>query len=260
MVDRFVPPGKQVFDFVSFPEAYSRRKALTFYTSSRANMVSETLLTAMNVAPMFQGRPLPGGVSADLAPVCAMEYRFPLTSVRALRLVQPADGAGALWVVTDVNLRSRGVQIGLPPRARVSASQSNWYAWRALDASPVTLWSSREPARKGMWIRVDFPAPLPVDGLVVTAPRDQRSLAPVVEASTGGGEWVALDARPMVSLVAPPNGLRALAARQVRREGIDYLLINEGNPIGDDFRKNRAEWGLEQVASAEGFTLYRIRP
>jgi hypothetical protein len=258
MVERFVPPDRQVYDFISFPEAYSNKHALMYYTSARANVITETLLTPMDVAPLFGGKPLLSGLSPDLAPVCAMEYRVRARSVSGVRLVQPAGAAGPLWTITDISLTMRGRELPLPAGSRVTASHSRWYAGSAFDASPVTVWSAREPVRKGMFIAVEFASAVELDGLIVRAPRDQQKMRARLEALTGPGRWETLGSEPEVSLTPRPAGLRALAAREVRRQGIDYLLVNEGNPIAADFSEHVDEWGIEKVAAAEGCTLYRI--
>ncbi len=257
MVEDLVPPDKQVYSFVTFQEAYSRRKVIMYYASARANLVSETLFTALDAAPLFGGRPMASGVSPDLLPVVEMEYRFPPVKARAVRLTQP-KAAGRLWVLTDARVFSRGDEIRLPPSARFTASHSRWYAGRAFDANPVTLWCSRENVRAGMYVEAQFGEELEVDRLTIRAPRDQGGLAPVLEVMAEGARWVETGRDPAVSVVPPPADLRALASGQLLRDGIDYLLVYESNIVADDFRERAAEWRVEKIGSSEDFSLYRI--
>ena len=187
-----------------------------------------------------------------------MEYRFQAARVSGVRLVQPTDAAGPLWTITDIALSLRGRELPLPARSRVTASHSQWYAGRAFDANPVTLWSAREPLTKGMFIAVEFASAIELDGLIVRAPRDQQKMRPRLEALTGPGHWETFGSSPEVSFAPRSAGVRALAAREVRQQGIDYLLVNDGNPIAADFGEHLDEWGIERVAAAEDFTLYRI--
>ncbi len=259
MVDRLVPEGEQVYSFISFPEAYSHKKALMYYTSARANMVSEEIFTAIDATPLFGGKDMASGVSPDLAPVLRAEYKFPRIRTRGIRFVLTSGTPGLLWVVTDIYLLSSGNRVPLAASTHITASHSPWYAWRAFDCSPVTIWSSREAAAPGMHIEAIFPEPILIDGVVLSAPRNQRTLLPVLEAIDEKSRWTALSTHPAVSIDAVLPDLRAAATRQVLREGIGYLLMNEGNLVADDFRKNAAKWQIEAAGSAEGFTLYRIR-
>ncbi|MEX2262306.1 MAG: glycosyltransferase family 39 protein [Bryobacteraceae bacterium] len=257
MVDRHVPPDAEVFSFVTFPEAYSRKKALTYYTSARANRITEILFTAMDAAPLFKGKPMLTGLSADLSPVCVADYRFEATTLHAIRLVQPT-ARSVLWTVTDVRIFSGDAEVHLP-QSKPSASASPWFAWEAFDGNPVTLWSSREPAANGMYLQTEFAHPVTAGRVTVGGPRNQQGTAARLEGKTENGGWVVLDARPSVAIVPPPRNLRGLAAREVRRRGIEYLLVNEGNLVARDFHERARDWGVETVASAEGFTLYRIQ-
>ncbi len=258
VVERLVPADSQVYSFVSFPEAYSRKKGLTYYTSARANMITESLLSPMDVVPFFRGRPLLSGLKPDLAPVCEMRFRFPSARIRAMRLIQPSRGGRALWSVSEVRMFRSGRVIRFPPEMRVTASHSRWYAARAFDDNGATLWSSREPATPRMYLGAAFPNPEQADSVVVLSPRDQQTMPPQLEGFVEGAGWRLLDGDPSVSIVPAPANLRHLAAQAVLRDGVEYLLVNEGNVIADDFRFHVREWMLEKVASAGNFTLYRI--
>jgi len=258
LVDRLVPEGQQVYAFLAVAQAYSRRRMLVYHTSARANMAGETLFTALDAVPLFGGKPLASGVGPELAPVCEMEYSFPALKARGFRLVQPAGAPRRLWVVTDIRAFSGIREIPWPASARFTASHSRWYAGRAFDSNPVTLWSSREEASEGMYIQASLAEPLELDRLTIRVPRDQRDLAPVLEITTESGRMVTPSGGPDLSVLSTPTDLRALASRQLLREGIDYLLVNEGNLVADDFRERAAEWNLGRLGSAEDFTLYRI--
>ncbi|MCC7174479.1 MAG: glycosyltransferase family 39 protein [Bryobacterales bacterium] len=260
LVDRIVPSGEGVFSFVTFQQAYARRPVLVYHTSARGNLAGEAFFTAMDATSLFGGRFLASGVSPDLAPVCEMSYRFSPRQVRGLRLVQRRTAPAGLWVATDVQASLAGREVPWPAATRYTASHSRWYAPRAFDVNPLTLWSSREPVQAGMYLAAEFTEPVEIDGLTVRAPRGQDGLSPELEAMSPGGAWVEIEARPRVSIVPVPPGLRAAAARQLRREGIGYLLVVEGNLVADDLRERAREWRIEAAGSSEDFTLYRILP
>ncbi len=257
-VERLVPAESEVYSFIGFPEAYSRKKGLTYYTSARANMITESLLSPMSVVPLFRGRPMLSGLKPDLAPVCEMLFSFPSATISAIRLVEPRVGDGAIWSVSDVRIFRSGRVVQFSSEMRVTASHSHWYAARAFDDNPATLWSSREPVCPGMYLGAAFSTPEQADTVVVRSPRDQQSLVPKLEGFVEGVGWRLLDGRPSVSIVPAPANLRRLAAQAVRRDGVEYLLVNEGNAVADDFTSHLREWMLEKVASAGNFTLYRI--
>lgn len=257
MVERFVPPDKDVFCFITFPEAYSRKKGLMYYTSARANMVTETLLTPMSVAKIFRGKRLLSGLDPRLLPVLSIEYKLPDNPpIRAVRFEHEGDSDG-LWTITDVELHSQGRLVDVPPRA-VSASHSPSYAWRAFDRSLVTVWSSRQKPARGSYIQAEFPAPSSIDRVVLRAPKNQRAHVPLARILPENGDWQTVSVKPRIRIVAPPENLRAMANAQVRKDGVEYLLMNEGNIIADDFRNYQSEWRIEPVAAAENFTLYRF--
>jgi len=53
-----------------------------------------------------------------------------------------------------------------------------------------------------------------------------------------------------------PGDLRLDATRELRRHGIDYLLIDDGNWVAADIRENPELWGMKFVTERGGNRLY----
>ena len=56
----------------------------------------------------------------------------------------------------------------------------------------------------------------------------------------------------------PPADLRRQASEALKRRGIHYLLVSQGAPYQESFRKDAAAWGWSVVAATEDATLYRM--
>ena len=55
-----------------------------------------------------------------------------------------------------------------------------------------------------------------------------------------------------------PPGLRRAATDQLKRRGIDYLLVFDGEFGADDLWGNAGLWGIQQVGEYKGARLYRL--
>ena len=61
----------------------------------------------------------------------------------------------------------------------------------------------------------------------------------------------------LVDVPVPP-GLRSAATQELKRRGIDYLLVIDGEFCADDLRRNTGLWGISQVGEYRGARLYRL--
>jgi hypothetical protein len=256
MVDKHVPPNQTLYSFVSFPEAYSRTKALMYYTSARAMMATEIFFTPIDASPLFpNGQRMLSGLDPKLTPTCRLTYTFPPTTAASLRLVL-TQSHPSFWTITDLHPT---------PTTAPEASRSPWYAHYAADNNPVTLWSTRLPAARNDSYTFQ-PPPEPLHRLTVSAPPDQCDTNAAARTArleyqpTPNAPWQTLASQPQATYVPIEGDLRPQAACELASRGISYVLVNQGNLIADDIRNHTAQWNLQPVDQAENFILYSLHP
>ena len=107
-------------------------------------------------------------------------------------------------------------------------------------------------------MEVDFGRPRQADSLVIQTAPDQPGIRLRLDGSDASGRWKRLAEAPRISVTGRPIGLRAAAAAELKRRGVDYVLAFDGEIGADDLERNAAEWGIREVGKQGGAHLYRL--
>jgi hypothetical protein len=237
LVERVTPVGATVFTQTPIPEAYTTRHIQTAYQAA-ANIMSRDILWS--------------GFVPEHAPTERLHFRFPRQPLRGVRVAQTAAGAGA-WSVHEVRAFDGGRE--LPRDAWIAtADPFPWGAEAVLDGRTASFWRCGDPLRAGQRLDVQFGAPIAADTVVVDAAPDQPDVRLRLETPDGR----VLAGEPEVQGVPLPADMRRAAAAELRRRGIDYLLVIDGEFGADDLRTRAAEWGIREVGEYKGARVYQL--
>jgi hypothetical protein len=243
-IEEVVPPGEKVFSFGNIAEAYTTREILVAYQSASNEILGEMLWTPF--APHGQ-------------PVRQLQFRFPSSEARKLRLVQTAASVPDHWSVSELRIYSLGKDLHRDPAWRLRAHPNPWDVQRAFDNSAITRWSSWQPAFEGMFLEVDLGSIRTADAVVLECSADQPNIRLRLEVADRDGNWKLLSSSPTIREIPPPPGLRRAATAEIKNSGVRYLLIHENDFGRDDYENRRLEWGIVLAAEAEGKRLYAIQ-
>jgi len=114
------------------------------------------------------------------------------------------------------------------------------------------------PLQSGQVVQFDWPSAERADTVVVETAPDQPNAHIELELRDSKGYWDRLRDPPRGEEIAPPPDLRRLAAEELRRRGIDYLLAFDGQFGADDLRDRAGDWGIRQVTEYKGARLYQL--
>ena len=242
MVERTTPPGATIFAFSAPPEAYTSRKILVAYQSAGNRVAGGILWTAYVPAA---------------APTMEMRFSFPRQALQVLRVTQTNRGAD-LWHIHELRVYDGPNEIPRGPEWRARAHPYSWGIEQAFDNSLVTFWMCGEAIAPGQWVEVDFGRPRQADSLVIQTAPDQPGIRLRLDGSDASGRWKPLAEAPRIGVTGRPTGLRAAAAAELKRRGIDYVLAFDGEIGADDLAGNAAEWGIREVGKQGGAHLYRL--
>jgi dolichyl-phosphate-mannose-protein mannosyltransferase len=241
MVERNTPPGSTIFTFTSMPEAYTSRNVLVAYQSA-GNIVTRLLLWS--------------GFLPVHAPKARLQFTFPRQSLRAVRLVQ-TNLAPSAWSIHELRLLDGTRELARDSRWRATADPSPWGIEQALDRNPVTFWICGENLRPGQFMQVDFAEAEAMDNLLLEAAPNQPDLRLRLEGQDAGGVWRRLSETPELTEIADLDYRRSVSA-EVRKRGIDYLLMFDGEFGADEFRRNTEAWGMRLAGEYRGGRLYQL--
>jgi hypothetical protein len=243
MLERSVPPGARILAFTPPPEAYSTREILVVYQSASNKIAGDMLWTA---------------VVPEYAPTWRLRFAFPAQPLRRIRVVQTASGDPDFWSVSELRVLRAGSELPRAPSWRLTARPNPWRIQDAFDNSPVTRWSSAQAIRPEMFVEVDFGSAQQVDAVLLECSRGQDKIRLRLDGQSGDGRWKTLADAPQEAEALPIPGLRRMAAQELKRRGIDYILIYDFDYAADDYRARADAWGIQPVAQAGAARLYRI--
>ena len=187
--------------------------------------------------------------------ICSLWAR---TKLVRIRLVQSTNLPEERWSIAELRVRNTGQNVERKPDWRLRSSPNPWDVTSAFDNSPVTRWSSWEPRKAGMFIEVQFPAPVETDEVMLEISRDQTPGQMTLEGYDTYGNKYVLSNNPVESEIQPQPGLRLAATQELLARGIDYLLINDYNYGYEDVRRNSRYWGMELVSEIGTTRLYKL--
>jgi hypothetical protein len=94
--------------------------------------------------------------------------------------------------------------------------------------------------------------------VVLEAAPNQWTARLKLEGQDAAGRWQLLAAAPTPSDVPRPLGLRRAVTTELKRRGIDYLLVFDTDNGADDLRLNADLWGLRAVGDYRKARLYQL--
>lgn len=235
MLDEFVPRGKRVWSTAAVAESYSATEVLVYYYSAESELIQDILSTAMK--PNFQ-------------PLRNLRYTFAPRTLSRLRLIQNAQSQNEIWSIGQMNFFLGSEEIRSLTKWHIDSSTFPWDLGLAFDRNPVTRWRSWEPIHPGMWIDVDFGAPVQLDRVELHSSLDEQDTDVKLEGVNAS----------LTKLDDPPSeDLRRLATETVKKRGIDYLLIGPGHWLTPDIESDPERWGLKKIADRGDAWLYQIQ-
>jgi hypothetical protein len=242
LVEQTTAPASAVFAFTPIPDAYTSRNILVAQQSSENVMLREILWTAF---------------TPDYQPTWRLRFSFPRQPLGAVRVVQTNSGAD-LWSIHELRVFDGARELPRNPRWRLDAQPYPWGIGDAFDGKVVTFWKCGEALRSGQFVAVDFRDMEPADSVSIETAPNQWGIRLKLEGQDAGGQWKLLAAEPQAGDAPVPPGLRRAAADELKRRGIDYLLVFDGEFGADDLRRNTGLWGISQVGEYKGARLYRL--
>jgi hypothetical protein len=242
MVESLTPPNATVFMYREIPWAYTTRRVLVEYESAE----NERLGTIVRAA--FQ---------PDLAPTLRLRWVFPRRALRGLRVVTTAPSSDQ-WSIKELRILNGEDELPRLARWRLTAHPFPWTIQDAFDNSPVTFWRSGEMVRPGMFVEVDFGGQETADGVLIDAPPNAGDIRLRLEGRDLAGNWVSLADAPASLRLPAPLGLRRAASSELKRRGVDYILVLDEEFCAAEFRDNAGLWGVRQIGETGGARLYQL--
>jgi len=244
-VDKIVPAGEPVFSFSGIQQAYQSHPVIVEWTSSFGIRASETLRT-----PFTRG----------LQPTRRYAYRFAPIVTRRIRLTQTARSETDRWSISELRIFRGSAELPRVSEWRLHASSNPWDVQLAFDNSAVTGWTSYSAYRPGMFIEVDFGKQETIDEVAAECSRDQAGMNMRLDYEAAPGQWRTIGERASESDIAPADGMRRAAIREVERGGVHWLLLHdlELDRGTRDFFRYQDLWGIRLMATVGPFKLYRM--
>jgi 4-amino-4-deoxy-L-arabinose transferase-like glycosyltransferase len=237
LLERVTQAGATIFTQTPIPEAYTTRHVQTAYQSA-GNIMSRDILWS--------------GFVPEHAPTQWLRFRFPRQPLRGVRVVQTATAPGT-WRIHEIRVFDGGSPLSRNGWS-ATAHPFPWGADAVLDGRPASFWRSGDTLGAGQTVELRFAAAAPTDTVLVEAAPDQLASRLRLEAPDGH----LLAGAPEVQDVPLPADMRRAAASELRRRGIDYLLVMDGEFGADDLRARAGEWGIREVGEYKGARVYQL--
>ncbi len=111
--------------------------------------------------------------------------------------------------------------------------------------------------RPGMYVQADFNAEPEADSVLIETAPNQPGMRLRLMGQDPSGQWKTLAAEADISNADVPE-LRRAAVQELKRRGVDYVLLFDADVAAEDFRRNTALWGVREVGHANGAKLYQL--
>ncbi|MCX6628904.1 MAG: glycosyltransferase family 39 protein [Candidatus Solibacter sp.] len=242
LIEQKAAPGSTVFTFVPIPEAYTSRHIRVEYQSAANQIAGKLLWTA--AAPEY-------------APTWRLRFRFPRQTLRGLRVVQGNRGEET-WSIHEFRIYHGEQEVTRAPEWSLTAQPYPWGIQDAFDNSLATFWLCGETLKAGQFVQVDFHGERTADSVELEAAPNQGLVQLKLEGQDAAGHWQMLAAEPTPGDAPRPLGLRRAVASELKRRGIDYLLVFDTDNGADDLRLNADLWGMRAVGDYRGARLYQL--
>ncbi len=243
MVEINVPAGKKVFAFGSVvADAYTSRDVMVGFQTTLSRTIREMLWT-----PLMR----------DFQPTHGLDFHFPPVTARKIRVVQTTPHGSDIFSISEFRIYSHEHELPRQPTWRLRAHPNPWDVQYAFDNSPITRWSSREAIGPGMFVEVDFGRPETIDFVRLECARDQYQVRLKLEMLDSSGAWKPLGGAPAETDLPRFTGLRRAAVEEVKRLGVEYILVHDEDLRASDFEDFTALWGLRLVDAKGAAKLYQ---
>jgi hypothetical protein len=243
MIEQSAHAGATVFTYTPVPEAYTSRNVLVAYQAAE-NKVSGAIQWT--------------GFVPQYAPTWRLRFSFPRQPLRAVRVVQTAEGPREQWNIHELRIYDAGRELSRAPQWRLTANPYPWGIQNAFDNSVVTFWICGEWLRPGQFVRVDFGADEIADAVVIQTAHTQTGIRLKLEGMDTTGQWKLLAAAPHASDTPRPIGLSRAVAEELKRRGIDYMLVFGFDFGSAEIQKDADIWGIREVAHYTEARLYKL--
>ena len=243
LIEQATEPGSTIFTFIPIPEAYTSRRILVAYQSAENNVSGAILWTPL----------LP-----EYAPTWRLRFAFPRQPLLGLRVVQTGWGTRDQWNIHELRIYDGARELARAPRWRITADPYPWGIQQAFDNSLLTFWMCGEWVRPGQFVAVDFGGEETAGAAVIETAPNQWGVKLKLEGREPPGRWNTLAAAPTASDAARPLGLRRAAAEELKRRGIDYILVFDSDLGAAEIARTADSWGIELAGSYGQAKLYKI--
>lgn len=241
MIEHSTPPNSSVFTYRQLPEAYTSRRILTEYESEPNELAGVMLRAAYDT---------------KLQPTWQLHLEFSPRELTGLRLVQTTVGQQQ-WNIHELRVFNGAEE--LAPRGWLAtASPYPFRIENAFDGNPITLWRAGELLAPGDYVEVGFPQPVLVSSVVMQSEPNLADLHIKLKGQITQSTWVELADRGTAAQSPPPEDLRCIAARELKRRGIDFILAWNDEPETADLRRAPSSWCATEVAQTKDARLYRL--
>ena len=242
MIDRRVPRGGRVFSFSDLPFAYCSREIFPGFYSASNERLRDAMWTAF--LPNWQ-------------PTAVETFRIAPTAVRKLRIVQTGSGGVDIPSANEVKIFGETDRLGPSPAWRYTASPFPWDAAQAFDGHPITRWRTWEFRRDGMYLEVDFGAPQVVRAVEMEHAHDEWYARYQLHGEIVG-QWKLLAASPQIGVLEHPPDYRRLAVDELRRSGIQYVVVQSTDYAAQEFQANAGLWPMRLIEEIKGTRLFLL--
>ncbi len=240
MIDRRVPRGGKVFSFSDLPFAYCSREMFPGYYSAPNEHLRDAMWT---------------GFLPNWQPTAVETFHIGPTAVRKLRIVQTGSGGVDVPSANEVKVFGETDRLQPSPAWRYTASPFPWDAALAFDGHPISRWRAWEFRRDGMYLEVDFDAPQVVRAVEMEHAHDQWYARYQLHGEIDG-QWKLLAASPQIGVLEHPPDYRRLAVDELRRNGIQYVVIQSSDYASQEFTINAALWPMRLLEQVKGTSLF----
>jgi len=246
MVEQIAAAGSTVFTFTPIPEAYTSRHIQVAYQSA-ANIASRAVLFT--------------GFVPDYSPTWQLRFKFPRQPLRAIRVVQTNSGNDS-WSIHELQILDAGRPLPHDSAWSLTARPYPWGIENIADNRLITFWTCGDTLHPGQFVQVNLARDQVADSVLIQTAPNQFGIRLDLEGREAlpekGGAWKRLAPEPQIADVPPPPDLRRAAAEELKRRGIDYLLMFDGEFGADDLQQHAALWGVLQVGEYRGARLYQL--
>ena len=244
LMQKLTGPDDRTLALTAIASAYTDRQTLEYWHSAEGEWVLDWVKSAgmYNRAPLYD-------VSAE----------WPSQPLRALRFRLNTPHPGE-WCIHEVRLRDGEDRVRPTPRWSLSGWPNNAEMTAAFDDNLASRWRTWTPMRPGMYLQVDFDKAQSLSGATLVTHTPVYNVPMEFYGQDPAGRWRAFGAGKVQERVW--EDLRRPAVRALKRHGFSYILAPTGKeglgPFSEGFMGHEEEWGIDRLASANGYFLFRI--